>query len=74
MYELAGVVHYCVTNMPSAVPLTSTAALTNATLPYVLALADEGVAKAMRRLPGLRAGVNVAKGEVAHFRGRPLWG
>ena len=61
-FEVDGVTHYCVTNMPGAVPITSTYALTNATLPYVLALADHGVAEAARRDPGLRLGVNVAAG------------
>jgi alanine dehydrogenase len=65
-YEVDGVTHYCVANMPGAVPVTSTYALTNATLPYVLALADLGVAEALRRDPGLRLGVNVAAGRVTH--------
>jgi alanine dehydrogenase len=65
-FEVDGVIHYCVTNMPGAVPITSTYALTNATLPYVLALADHGVAEAARRDPGLRLGVNVAGGQVTH--------
>ena len=60
-YEVDGVLHYCVANMPGAVPITSTYALTNATLPYVLALADHGVG-AVARDPGLRLGVNVAGG------------
>ena len=59
-------IHYCVTNMPGAVPITSTYALTNATLPYVLALADHGVADAARRDPGLKLGINVAGGQVTH--------
>ena len=65
-YEVDGIIHYCVTNMPGAVPITSTYALTNATLPYVLALADLGVAEAARRDPGLRLGINVAGGKVTH--------
>ncbi len=65
-YEVDGIIHYCVTNMPGAVPITSTYALTNATLPYVLALADHGVAEAARRDRGLRLGVNVAGGKVTH--------
>jgi alanine dehydrogenase len=65
-YEVDGIIHYCVTNMPGAVPITSTYALTNATLPYVLALADLGVAGAARRDPGLRLGINVARGKVTH--------
>jgi alanine dehydrogenase len=52
--------------MPGAVPITSTYALTNATLPYVLALADYGVAEAARRDPGLKLGINVARGQVTH--------
>jgi len=65
-YEVDGIIHYCVTNMPGAVPVTSTYALTNATLPYVLALADHGVAEAAQRDPGLRLGINVAAGQVTH--------
>ncbi len=65
-YEIDGIIHYCVTNMPGAVPITSTYALTNATLPYVLTLADHGVAEAARRDPGLKLGINVAQGKVTH--------
>jgi alanine dehydrogenase len=65
-FEVDGVIHYCVANMPGAVPISSTFALTNATLPYVLALADHGVAEAVTRDPGLRLGVNVAAGRVTH--------
>jgi alanine dehydrogenase len=65
-FEVDGIAHYCVANMPGAVPITSTQALTNATLPYAIALADRGVAGAIRRDPGLRLGVNVAAGEVTH--------
>jgi alanine dehydrogenase len=63
-YEVDGILHYCVANMPGAVPITSTYALTNATLPYVLALAEHGVSGALERDPGLRPGVNVAAGAV----------
>jgi alanine dehydrogenase len=66
VFEVDGVTHYCVANMPGAVPITSTFALTNATLPYVLALADHGVQGALERDPGLRPGVNVASGRVTH--------
>ncbi|MDX6615014.1 MAG: alanine dehydrogenase [Solirubrobacterales bacterium] len=66
VYEVDGVTHYCVANMPGAVPVTSTYALTNATLPYALALANLGVSEAVRRNPGLRPGVNVAGGRVTH--------
>ena len=65
-YEVDGVTHYCVANMPGAVPITSTYALTNATLPYVQALADHGVRAAIAHDPGLRGGVNVAAGRVTH--------
>ena len=65
-FEVDGIIHYCVANMPGAVPITSTNALTNATLPYAIALADKGVAGAIRRDPGLRPGVNVAAGVVTH--------
>jgi alanine dehydrogenase len=65
-FEVDGVLHYCVANMPGATPITSTQALTNATLPYAIALADHGVAEAIRRDPGLRLGVNVAAGKVTH--------
>jgi alanine dehydrogenase len=65
-FEVEGITHYCVANMPGAVPITSTHALTNATLPYAIALADHGVAEAIRRDPGLRLGVNVAGGAVTH--------
>jgi alanine dehydrogenase len=64
-FEVDGITHYCVTNMPGAVPITSTYALTNATLPYVLELAG-GVERAMARSLELRAGVNVRAGEVVH--------
>jgi alanine dehydrogenase len=66
VFEVDGITHYCVANMPGAVPITSTYALTNATLPYVLALADHGVAEAARRDPGLRLGINVTGGTVTH--------
>jgi alanine dehydrogenase len=65
-YQVDDVTHYCVTNMPGAVPITSTYALTNATLPYVLELADHGVREAISRDPGLRLGVNIAAGCVTH--------
>jgi alanine dehydrogenase len=64
-YEEAGVVHYCVANMPGAVPATSTRALTNATLPYVRALARD-VAGALGADPGLARGVNVRDGEIVY--------
>jgi alanine dehydrogenase len=65
-YEVDGITHYCVTNMPGAVPVTSTYALTNATMPYVVHLASVGVAAAIAENPGLRLGVNVAGGQVTY--------
>jgi len=65
-YMVDGIVHYCVANMQGAVPRTSTYALNNATLPYVLALADEGYRDAMRRNPHLMAGLNVHEGLVTN--------
>jgi alanine dehydrogenase len=65
-FEVDGITHYCVANMPGAVPITATQALTNATLPYAIAIADHGVAEAIRHDPGLRPGVNVAAGKVTH--------
>jgi alanine dehydrogenase len=65
-FEVDGIIHYCVTNMPGAVPVTSTNALANATLPYVLALAERGVLEAIRADPGLALGVNVAGGVPTH--------
>ena len=57
-----GVVHYCVANMPGAVPQTSTYALNNATLPYVMSLADLGFQAALARDPGFAMGLNVHAG------------
>jgi len=65
-YEVDGITHYCVANMPGAVPITSTHALTNATLPYVLHLADAGVHRAVQDNPGLARGVNVVAGRVTY--------
>jgi len=65
-YVVDDVVHYCVTNMPGAVPRTSTYALNNATLPFVLALANKGWKKALADDEHLRNGLNVARGKVTH--------
>jgi alanine dehydrogenase len=65
-YVEEGVVHYCVTNMPGAVSRTSTVALNNATLPYVLALADHGWQRALREDAHLRNGLNICRGRVTH--------
>ena len=74
VYEVDGISHYCVANMPGAVPITSTRALTNATLPYVVRLAD-GVEEALRSDPGFLGGLSVHAGKltdetVAHDQGR----
>jgi len=65
-YVEEGVVHYCVTNMPGAVARTSTVALNNATLPYVLAIADQGWQRALRQDAHLRDGLNICRGRVTH--------
>ena len=65
-YEVHGVVHYAVANMPGAVSRTSTYALCNATIPYVKALADHGLSKAVKADPALAKGVNTLKGKVPH--------
>jgi alanine dehydrogenase len=65
-YEVDGITHYCVTNMPGAVPITSTYALTNATLPYVIELAEFGVDEALAGNEPLRHGLNVRSGEITH--------
>jgi alanine dehydrogenase len=66
VYLVDGVTHYCVANMPGAVPITSTRALTNATLPYVEAIADLGLAEAAARDRALARGVNVIDGKVTY--------
>ncbi len=65
-YEVDEITHYCVTNMPGAVPITSTYALTNATLPYVIELAETGVEEALELSEPLRHGLNVRAGEITH--------
>lgn len=65
-YEVEGIVHYCVANIPGAVPQTSTLALTNATFPYVARLADMGWKEACRAEKGLAAGVNVIDGKIVY--------
>jgi alanine dehydrogenase len=64
VYVVDGITHYCVTNMPGIVPRTATLALTNATLPYLMKLASQGVAQAIRSDQGLARGVNVMDGKV----------
>jgi alanine dehydrogenase len=65
-YEVDGITHYCVANMPGAVPITSTYALTNATMPYVVRLANQGVHEALGSDPGFMAGLNVCAGQVTY--------
>jgi alanine dehydrogenase len=66
VYVVDGVTHYCVANMPGAVPITATKALTNVTLPYVEAIAAHGLAEAVHRDPALAPGVNVLEGHVTY--------
>jgi alanine dehydrogenase len=66
VYEVDGIVHYCVANMPGAVPITSTKGLTNVTLPYAEAIADKGVARAITDDPALAKGVNVVAGKIVY--------
>jgi alanine dehydrogenase len=66
VYIEEGVVHYCVANMPAAVARTATLALTQATLPFVMLLADRGLREAVRDSDGLRAGLQVHAGRVTH--------
>ncbi|MDR0543696.1 MAG: alanine dehydrogenase [Dysgonamonadaceae bacterium] len=66
VYEVDGIIHYCVANIPGAVPMTSTAALTNATLPYALLLADMGWEAACEKYADLRGGLNIVHGKVVN--------
>jgi alanine dehydrogenase len=66
IFTVDGVVHYCVGNMPGAVPHTSTYALTNVTLPYVLQIAEQGLEAAVAADPALAKGVNVYKGTLTN--------
>ena len=66
IYKIHDVIHYAVPNMPASVPLTSTAALTNATLPYIRAIASKGLKKAAEHDPSLAAGINLARGVLTH--------
>jgi alanine dehydrogenase len=66
IYEVDGIVHYCVANMPGAAPYTSTYALNAVTAPYVSALADKGIERALADDPGLGAGLNVQHGRIVH--------
>jgi alanine dehydrogenase len=66
VYDVDGVIHYCVANMPGAVPITSTKALTNVTLPYVEAIAEHGLPGAVARDRALVRGVNVIDGKITY--------
>ncbi len=66
VYEEEGVIHYCVANIPGAVPRTATCALANVTLPYVKELADRGIKDALKEIPPLLRGLNVMNGKVTH--------
>jgi alanine dehydrogenase len=66
VFTVEEIVHYCVANMPGAVPITSTKALTNVTLPYVESIADRGLAGAIAGDPALAKGVNVVGGKVTY--------
>jgi alanine dehydrogenase len=66
IFEVDGIVHYCVANMPGAVPITSTKALTNVTLPYVEAIADKGTTRAVAEDPALAKGVNTIAGKLTY--------
>ena len=65
-YTVDGVLHYCVANMPGAVPLTSTVALTNATLPYAVAIANKGWEQVAQDDPSIKAGINIACGKITY--------
>ena len=66
IYEVDGIVHYCVANMPGAVAKTSTIALTNATLPYAVEIANKGWQRAMQENPEIKLGANVMNGKVTY--------
>ena len=66
VYEVDGIIHYCVTNMPGAVPRTSTFALTNVTLPYALDIANNGLRRAIQKDPALKKGINTYGGKLTN--------
>jgi len=66
VYEVDGIIHYCVANMPGAVPRTSTFALTNATLDYAQAIAEKGLVKAVMEDPALKEGINTYGGKLTN--------
>ena len=66
VYDVDGITHYCVANMPGAVPLSSALALNQAVLPYAIALANKGWQRALAEIPGFRPGLNVCNGKITH--------
>jgi alanine dehydrogenase len=66
IYEVDGIIHYCVANMPGAVSMTSTIALTNATLPYAIQIADKGIERAALENPEIARGINIMAGKVTY--------
>jgi alanine dehydrogenase len=66
IYEVDDIIHYCVTNMPGAMPITSTIALTNATFPYAVEIANQGLRRAVLGNPAIRRGVNIALGQITY--------
>ena len=74
VYYVDGILHYCVANIPGAVPYTSTLALTNATLPYALRLADKGWRRACAENEELRLGLNIVEGKVVYRSVAEAWG
>ena len=72
-YLELGVVHCCITNLPAVVPRSSTLALANCTLPYILALANEGPEKALKEDPTLHEGLNICGGMIVHPGVREAW-
>lgn len=74
VYYVDGILHYCVANIPGAVPRTSTLALTNATLPYAIQLADKGWQRACRENPELALGLNIVEGKVVYKPVAEAWG
>ena len=74
VYYVDGILHYCVANIPGAVPYTSTLALTNATLPYAIQLADKGWRRACRETRELELGLNIVQGKVVYKPVADAWG
>ena len=74
VYYVDGILHYCVANIPGAVPYTSPLALTNATLPYALQLADKGWRRACAENEELRLGLNIVEGKVVYRSVAEAWG